>query len=587
MKKSWISGFNKFLILAVLSVLAVSCGGSGGNGTDEPKKEKTKVKIKDAVSLKEELVIAIAQEFDSLNPMITQMSAAEYILAMTNRSLNNLSPELNIENHIAVSTPTLENGKAVIYEENGKRMIKCSWEIRPEAKWGDGTDVTGHDIKFTWTVGLNENVTIAERKSYKDIKKIEVDADNPKKFTVYQIARYDYFKRFGSPILPKHLEEPVFNQYKDEPQGYEKNSNYVTNPDTPGLYCGPYLIKEVKLGSHVILEPNPHFYGKKPSFKRITIKKISETSTLLLNLKNNNIDMIAPVGLNFDDVLVFKRKCEEENLPYTVHIKEGLVYEHIDLNLRNPILQDLRVRKALVYALNREKLSEDFFEGKQAPAIHNIAPSDPAYIDDPEKFVFYYSTRKAKKLLDEAGWKMQDDGYRYKDGKRLEFVLMTTAGNKIRSQVQVWLQSEWKKVGIHISIKNQNANNFFGKTVKRAEYPHMAMFAWLSLPDSTVRSTLHSNSIPTEKNSFSGSNSGGWKNAKVDSWIDEFELELDLGKRIKIMQKILVEYSNDVPVIPLFYRTNSTVTPAKIKGLRISGHNISEAMHVEDWYIEK
>ena len=110
--------------------------------------------------------------------------------------------------------------------------------------------------------------------------------------------------------------------------------------------------------------------------------------------------------------------------------------------------------------------------------------------------IYEYDPKKAADLLEASGWKKVGDGYRYKDGQRLSLVFMTTAQDKTRELVQVYLQEQWKKVGVEIKIKNEPARVFFGETIRKVKYPALAMFAWASEPDSPPRSTLHSNHTP-------------------------------------------------------------------------------------------
>ena len=420
------------------------------------------------------LKIGMSQEFENLNPLIKQMLATSYIYDMVGRTLNVLNREGKWENQLAVSRPSLENGQARFVTEDGVKKILVDWEIHADAKWGDGTPVTGHDFEFSWKVATDKNVSVGSSEVYGAIEKFIIDKKNPKKFTLkYKEAKWTFNQMPQFNVIPKHVEKPVFDKYGGEVEGYSKNSKYTTAPTNPGLYNGPYLVSEVKLGSHVVLERNPHWFGKKPSIKKIILKYIPNTNTLEANLRSKNIDMISVLGLTLDQAIAFEKKIKKEKLPLSVNFKQGLVYEHIDLQLSNEFLKDVRVRKALVHAVNRKKLTESLFEGKQNPAIHNVAPLDPWYTDDGKKVVLYkYSRRKAKKLLDQAGWKMnKKDGYRYKDGKRLSFQLMTTAGNKLRELVQSYLQSEWKKVGIEISIKNEPPRVYFGETVKKSKFP--------------------------------------------------------------------------------------------------------------------
>ncbi len=569
------------LILAIAVVLIAVQLGCRKTG-DRPQTADRK-----PAELNQELRIAMSQEFENPNPLIMQMAATSYIYRMCGRTLNVLTPDGNTATQLAVETPGVGNG-ATLYEEDGKRKLKVTWEIKPDANWGDGQPVTGHDVAFSWEIGKSDNVSVGEKEIYNNIEKIEVDPDNPKVFTIYyKIAKWDFYRMYSFYIVPKHLEEPVFKEFGAEKLGYDKNSKYTTDPTNPGLYNGPYRVAEVKLGSHVILVPNKEFAGKQPTIRKIILRFIPETATLTANLLAGGVDMIANLGLNFDQALAFRKQVAADSLPYNVNFKPGLVYEHIDLKLTNPILNDIKVRKALVYAINRDALCKALFEGEQTKAIHNIAPIDPWYTDSTDKVVLYrYSVRQAKDLLNEAGWIMADDGYRYKDGTKLSLQLMTTAGNKVRAKVQQWLQNEWQKVGVEITIKNEPANVYFGETVRKGTYPAMAMFAWISSPENSPRSTFHSENIPTEENSHSGQNSGGWINKDVDRLIEELEAEFDPDKRLPLIHKILWYYTDEVPVIPLYYRSNTSVTPKSMRGYRLSGHQYSAANHVEEWYFE-
>ncbi len=542
---------------------------------------------KTAAELNAELRIAMSQEFENPNPLIMQMAATSYIYSMCGRTLNMLGPDGKVINQLAVSTPQVGKG-AELYKDGDKTKLKVTWEIREGAKWGDGKPVTGHDLKFTWEVGKHDNVSVGEKEGYTNIEKIDIDPENSRKFTIfYKVAKWDFYKMFGFYIMPKHIEGPIFSKHADQKLGYDKNSNYTRNPTNPGLYNGPYRVAEVKLGSHVILVPNEHFFGNRPKIKKIVLRFIPETATLSANLLAGGVDMISVLGLTFDQALAFRKQVAKEKLVYSVNFKDGLVYEHLDVNLRNPILKDINVRKALVHAINRDALSLALFEGMQKKAIHNIAPIDPWYTDDAKKIVVYrYSPRKARKLLEGAGWKLGEDGIRVKGRQKLTFKLMTTSGNKVRANVQQWLQNEWKKVGVETTIKNEPANVYFGETVRKAKYPGMAMYAWLSSPENTPRSTFHSKSIPTKENSYSGQNSTGWKNPAVDKLIDQLEQQFDPAKRPPLAHQLLKYYTDEVPVIPLYYRSNTSVTPKSLKGYRLSGHQYSSANHVEDWYFE-
>lgn len=536
---------------------------------------------------KEELKIGISQEFEFLNRHIQQMSASNYISDMCVRGLLILDANGEWQPVFVKQIPDLDNGLAEFIEEEGVKKIKAHFELKEGLKWGDGTAITGEDVKFSWEVGIHENISVGEREIWAQIERIELDPADPLKFTfIYKEARWDFNHLPQFTLLPKHLEEPVFKEHAPTVGSYEKNTLYATDPLNPGLYNGPYRVSEIQLGSHVVLVPNEQWAGQKPYFQKVVIKLIPDTSTLEANLMSGTIDMISGLGMSFDQAVAFEKRIKEKSLPYIVDFVPSLLYEHIDLQLDNPILKDLNVRKALVYAIDRDALSQALFEGKQPKALHNIAPIDRWYTDDPEKIVLYeYSPRKARSLLDEVGWIMGDDGYRYKDGEKLSLQLMTTAGNKTRELVEAWLQEEWKKVGVEITIKNEPARVFFGDTVRKSEFPAMAMFAWFSSPENNPRSTMHSSNIPTEANGWSGQNDTRWSNAEVDQLIEEIDVTFDHEKRKELVAKILYHYTNEVPVIPLYYRTSNSVRPTNMEGYQLAPHQFSEANHVEFWHL--
>lgn len=539
-----------------------------------------------AFSNEKALKIGISQEFETLNPLIKQMMATTYIYGMVNRNLVTMNEKGEYIPMLAESIPDFENGEAKFITENGTKKIKANWKIKEDAKWGDGTPVTAHDVKLAWSTAQLNTVSVGEKKTYSQVERIEIDPNNPKHFSfVYDEAMWNYYQLGSFYLLPSHLEKPIVDKHASKVEGYAKNTLYTKDPTNPGLYNGPYLIDELKLGSHLILKPNPHFYGEPTNIKTIIIKLIQNTGTLEANLRSGSIDMVSVMGMSFDQALAFEKKVKLMSLPYNVNYKPSLVYEHIDLNMNSEFLKDIKVRRALVHAMDRKKLTLALFEGKQQMAYHNVAPLDPWYTDDPKKIRHYKpSKRKARKLLEKAGWKLnKEDGFRYKDGKRLEFTIMTTAGNKTRELIQAFIQNEWKSVGVKLNIKNEPARVFFSQTVLKGEYPDMALFAWISAPESVPRSTLHSESIPNEDNGFSGQNTGHWSNEDIDDIIDKLEFEFNAEKRKDLVADLLKIYTSEVPVIPLYYRSDVSITPKSLKNYLLTGHQYPNTNFVENW----
>jgi len=187
-------------------------------------------------------------------------------------------------------------------------------------------------------------------------------------------------------------------------------------------------------------------------------------------------------------------------------------------------------------------------------------------------------------LLDAAGWSDLRDGLRHDaEGKPLRLEIMTTAGNRSRELVQQVLQSQWRRLGIEVSIRNEPARVFFGETVTKRRFPAMAMFAWLSSPENVPRTTLHSEQIPTEANGWGGQNYTGYANPVVDDLILAIETEMDRDKRKALWAELQRIYSEDLPALPLYWRAEPYVLPLWLEGLRPTGHQGTTTLWVEEW----
>jgi peptide/nickel transport system substrate-binding protein len=467
-------------------------------------------------------------------------------------------------------------------KKNGQ---KVKIEILPKASWGDGVPLTCEDVRATWLIGKDDNVSAPQRQEFLNIESIEVDANNPKKCEItFKEAKWNFYLNFPKPI-PAHLELKIFNANKGKAQGYERNSLYVREPNNPGLYNGPFVVSELKLGSHVVLQPNLHFAGEPAKLKKVIFKFILNSAALESHLLAGDVNMISSSGLTFDQALVFEKKIAEQKLPFQVRFVDGTVYAHVDFNLDNPMLADLKVRKAMAFAVNKQEIVKAFFENRQRPALHFSTYLDSWYTDKKGDVELYpYDKIKANKLLDEAGWKLGNDGIRSRDGKRMTLTLVGAADVKLYEVLQTYLQSTWRKVGIEVNIKKFPARILFSEILRQRKFD-LGMYSWVSSPDGTQRSVLHSDSIPSLANSWSGSNRPGWKNAKVDKWLEQVELEFNPKKRVQIMHKVLRAYTEDLPALPLFYRSNNSVVPANIKNYDPSGHVFSEYLNIEKWQL--
>ncbi|MEM7024957.1 MAG: peptide ABC transporter substrate-binding protein [Pseudomonadota bacterium] len=537
----------------------------------------------DAQPARDDLTIGITQFPSTLHPNIDSMVAKSYVMGMTQRPFTAYDHDWQLACFLCTELPTFENGKAVReplpegVEGHGERDgVATTYTIHPDATWGDGTPITTDDVLFTYEVGKHPESGISNAELYRRILGIDVIDD--KTFVVHgDRITFNYMGLGDFRVLPAHLEREIFEA---DPATYRNRTTFDTDPTNAGLWFGPYRIGEVVSGSHITLEPNPTWWGTQPHFQQIVVKVVENTAALEANLLSGAIDMIAgELGLTLDQALAFEQRNGDR---FRVHYQPGLLYEHLDVNLDNPILADLRVRKALMLGLDRQAMNEQLFQGRQPVADTKVSDLDWVYNENVARYG--EDLEAAAALLDEAGWTEIRNGIRHNAaGEPLRLELMTTAGNRTRELVQQVLQSQWRRLGIDIRIRNEPARVFFGQTVNERKFTGLAMFAWSSAPEHVPRTIMHSEEIPTEENGWAGQNYAGYVNPEVDELIDAIEIELDRDKRQAMWHRLQEIYAEELPALPLYFRANAHIWPNWLDGIRPTGHMHPSSLWVEQW----
>jgi peptide/nickel transport system substrate-binding protein len=523
-------------------------------------------------SAKDELAIGVTQFPATLHPAIESMLAKSYVLAFAHRPITAYDAGWQLVCMLCERLPTIENGLA---KAEGKG-VAITYTLKADAKWADGTPVTTADVVFTWEVGKHPQSGVASAELFRRIQRIDVK--DAKTFTLHlDRLSFDYNAVNDFRLLPAHIEKARFAA---APAEYRNRTAYDQDSTNPGLYNGPYRISVVVQGSHVVLEPNAYWAGPRPAFRRLVIRAVENTAALEANLLAGGVDMIAgELGLPLDQAIAFEKR---NGARFAVVYKPSLVYEHLDVNQSNPVLADRGVRHALMHALDREALSKQLFDGRQPVAHSLVPPLDWVFAGDVPAYP--YDPAKAAALLDAAGWKAGAGGMRRNDkGEALALELGTTAGNRSRELVAQVLQSQWRKVGVEVRLKSEPPRVFFGETVTRRKFPHLAMFAWYSAPESVPRSTLHSGMIPTAENNWSGQNYTGYANPRMDALIDAIETELDRPRRKALWRELQHLYATDLPALPLYFRADAFILPKGLKGVEPTGHQDPSPLWVESW----
>lgn len=461
---------------------------------------------------------------------------------------------------MAEKLPSLRDGDWEVLPGNKMRV---TWRLKRGFTWHDGRPVTALDWRFTYGLMRNPRTPSTARFVVNKVDNILIPNVNDPYTMVVQWNELWPFagsEPFGQPYaLPRHvLERP----YLANPANLRAEPYFrlpVTN--------GPYRMTEWVAGSHMTFEAYDKWPLGAPAVKRLTVRFILDSTVLQANVISGSID--ATDINNFSCVQM--EQIAQRNPRVNAHHREAMVWERIDFNNDDAWLKDKRVRQAIGYALDRRAIAEVSCAGGRQPVAHSwLAPGHPAAHPTLKKYD--HDPARARALLAEAGFRPgPDDILRDATGKRVEMEISTTAGNAIREQIQQIIKEQLRQVGIDVRISNRPASVFFGRTVPRREFPHMAMYASLFTPESLPHDRFHSIGIPTAANNWSGNNRVGWRHAENDQVWDQIIAELDVQKRTALLRRQQEIFAEEVPSLPLYFRLDLTTYPKAVRNVKPVG----------------
>ena len=377
-------------------------------------------------------------------------------------------------------------------------------------------------------------------------------------------------------ILPEHIEGPVYDAAKN-PGDYINTTTYNRNPTNPGLWNGPFMISEYQSGAQIVLVPNPYWPGTKPGFKHVLLRFIGDTAALQANILSGDVDTAYTLPL--DQVLAMRKQFPDR---FQFLFSSSLTYFHVDAAHDNPVLSDVRVRRALLLGMDRGAMSDRLFDGMYKVATSFVSPRNPDY--DASLTAPPFDPAAADKLLTEAGWTPGPDGVRRNAaGQRLSFELLYGAGFRVNDIEATVMQSGWKKLGAEAVLRTEPSRTLFGQTTKHRAFPGLVMYSWTSNIGESPRLTLGTGSIPSEANNWGGANFMGYSNPQFDADVAAAEVELDPARRHALWADMQRLYMQDLPALPMFITTIGYVLPKWLHGYGPSGTGQAYTQGAEDW----
>lgn len=500
------------------------------------------------------LIVAYDREPDTLNRFSTHI--LEDVQTCIVEGLVTTDEKMQVVPLLAREVPTLENGGVVLRADGG---MDVTWKLRPGVKWHDGVPFTSADVKFTVDAINSPSYNPESTDGFDRIASV----DTPDSLTAvvhYREVYAPYEIQFVRGALPRHLLEG-----KD----IDGATEYNRNP----LGTGPYKVTEWKTGEYILLEKVPDYWrgAEYPKIRRILFKFIPNTTTRINQLKSGEAHVAALVP--------WDKVRELKDIPgLSLHEMMGNSYEHITLNERSvPAFRDVRVRQALIHAIDRQLLVRTVLDGL-APVIDgSIQPLSWAYADSVRTYP--YDTTRARALLDEAGWRdANGDGIRDKDGVPLRFTLMTQAGFAIRENIAQAVQRQLKDVGVDVKIQLVDGTAISSLWF---EGKFDAMLHWWHMPSDPEITTF----FASDRTPPAGRNINYIADDSLDTLMYASDRTVDHAKRRALLVAAQQRLAELAPEIPLYNVTRIDAVPTTLKNFKGNPTNTGIFWNVWEWEI--
>ncbi len=432
--------------------------------------------------------------------------------------------------------------------------LTYTFTLRPGVRFHDGTPLTARDVKFTYDKARDPKVDAPHLQNYyQDLVRVEAVSDREVRFTC---AR-PYYKMLdmlgGLEILPAHLwEQGDFNSH---PAGRAP------------VGSGPYRFLRWDTGKEVVLERNPDYWGRKPAFRRMVFKVVTDENSALQLLKRHDLDLMALTPVQW--VKQTGTAAFGEEFTKLQYFLPG--YSYIGWNSRRAVFSDPRVRRALTQLLDRETILKTlrFGFGKvvSGPMFYETAEYDRAIEPWP------YDRQAAAALLDEAGWRKGKDGLRAKEGKPFRFEFTYTSGSTFAEQLGTVLKESLRKEGIEVSLRPLEWATFIKGLDERAF--DAAVLSW-SLPvEQDPYQVWHSSQVKA------GSNFVGFADPEADRLIEQARTEFDREKRIALYRRFHRIVHQQQPYTFLFMSESLVAVDKRFAGVKV--HKLG--LDSREWWV--
>lgn len=482
------------------------------------------------------------------NPLLSSDSASTDVTQLMFRALYKYNDKLQVVPDIATAMPEIS--------KDGKTM---TIKMRKDVKWHDGKPVTSQDMKFSIEFAQDKKTGSPRIASFERIESASCPDDYTLVIKFKQVDSSIMDTLSQKYMIPKHIWEKV-DRNKPKESVYNKGQ---------AVGNGPYKLVEWKPTERVVLEAFKDYYLGRPNFDKVVILNSGSQATAMLKVETGEADM---VYVPESDIARMKTKTN-----INMHVLDRPSFDRMIFNMRNPMFSDKKVRQAIAHGLNKQALISGIYKGLASPAEGSYHPKLAGFNPNIKKFDYNIAT--AKKLLDEAGWKVGADGIREKNGQKFKFTLITNRGNIIREKAIVLIQRQLKVLGIEVETRILEWNTLLNKYYYPLKFD--AVFIGWNTNITNDQSALYY----SDKVKGFG-NQGGFANNRVDEICDAIKSTMDMNEQIKLARELQSIVAEEQPWTHIAYRKDGWAINKRIKNVKmVDILNFNST--IDDWYVGK
>ncbi len=480
-----------------------------------------------------------------LLPILASDSASGTIVGLLFNGLLKYNERLEIVGDLAQSWTVSPDG------------LELTFVLRPNVRWHDGTPVTAADVQFTYQKLIDPAVRTPFSSSYELVESLEVlDARTVR--VRYREPFAPALESWMMGLIPKHLLE-----HEDL-----NTAAFLRRP----VGNGSYRFVRWKTGELIELAANPDYFEHRPYLDRYLFRIIPDEATLFLELLTQGVDLagLTPLQYTRQTQGAFVERA------YRKFRYPSFGFTYIGYNLQDPRFADVRVRRAIDHAVDKQAILDGVLFGLGAVATGPYPKESWAF--NPAIQPASCDPDVAKTLLREAGWEDHDgDGWLDRNGQPFRFTLLTNQGNEVRRQVAEIVQQQLRRIGIDVKIRVIEWSTFVHEFIDKRRF-EAVLLGWNLSRDPDLYDLFHSSKTREGEYNF-----GGYANPEVDRLLVEGRRTFDQNERRRIYQEVHRKLAEEQPYTFLYVADALPVAASRLRN--IIPTPIGIGYNVIDWYV--